>query len=388
MFDVIKSIRTSVTLSVTGPYVEKIINMASLSSFGISDVERLGCDSVRLTVAVDDYRKIRDFCRKNGYKTKIVQKRGLVFKTKALRGRYGLLAGAAFFVFVLYILTSRIWTMSLTSDNADEGYIYDIAREYGIEVGARKKDLDIRQINLDIIKKYHELIYFNVNFYGCHAEIVVKQRGRDIEVVDESLPCDIVSDKDGIVDRILVGDGTAAVAENQTVLKGDTLILGEITYDYGEDKRTVDVHASGEVTLKTWKRLHWCIPKDLTVGEKTGRETKRYTLIVGKQGFPLYFLEKNPYVCYDKRYKVSYFTLFEGARLPLGLACESFAELEPKKAEYQADGERLCNEMRESLLSKDVDVVSGSFSKTEKGAFILAEYEAECLEKAGVEKVR
>lgn len=388
MFDLIKGLRSSVTFTVTGPYVEKIIGMASLSPYGISDIERLSGDSVRLTAMVGDYRKVRDFCRKNGYKTKITGKRGLAFKTRFLKGRYGLFLGAAFFLYVLYVLTSRIWTMSLTSDGADERGIYDIAREYGIEVGAKKSDLDIRQINLDILKKHDELVYFNVNFYGCHAEIVVKKRGNNIEIIDEHTPCDIVSDKDGIVEQILVKEGTAAVTENQTVLAGDTLILGEVAYDFGEEKLYHDVHALGSVTLRTWKRLHWCLPKDMTVGEKTGRQTKRYTLIVGNKGFPLYFLEKDPYVCYDKGYKVSYFTLFEGARLPLGLACESFRELEPKKAEYQADEAKLRDMMRQSLLEKSADIVNDGFSMTESGSFILAEYEAECLEQAGVEKIK
>ena len=95
-------------------------------------------------------------------------------------------------------------------------------------------------------------------------------------------------------------------------------------------------------------------------------------------------------MCYDKRYKVSYFTLFDGNRLPIGFSCEIYKEATYKKAVVQADENELFNKMRERLFQKYgvVDIKADSLEIMEKGEYILAKYEAVCLEKAGVEKLK
>ncbi|MBQ6934552.1 MAG: sporulation protein YqfD [Clostridia bacterium] len=383
MTDIIKLLKNRIIFVIEGPYVEKILNRIDEAE----KIERIDADKARVTASLKEYRKIRDFCRANGYKTKIKRKSGIAFSTYFLRGRYGLLVGLGIFIFTLYILTSRIWTLSVTSDQADEMRIYEIASQYGIVSGAKKADLDIPKINRDVMINYPELQYFNVNFYGCHGEIVVKQRDNFKQVVDENAYCDIVADRDGIVEKIIVKDGTAAVETGDTVIAGDMLIRGEISYVKDEETVTQPVRASGEITLRTWRRHYEAVPKYFNFKAYTGRERKKYKLIVGNRCFPLYFLEKNPYMCYDKRYKVSYFTLFDGNRLPLGLSCETYREAEFKKAVFEADESEIFKEMRENLLSRSgiVEIRSDSFEIIDKGEYHLAKYEAECLEKAGVE---
>ena len=386
MTDIIKLIKSRITFTIQGPFVEKILNNLSEAEY----VRRIDADIAETCTSLEEYRKIRDLCRKNGYKTRIKRKSGIAFRTYFLRRRYGLFVGFGLFLFTLYILTSRIWTLTVTSDNADESRIYEIARQYGIEAGVKKSDLDIAKINREIMKKYPELQYFNVNFHGCHGEIVVKQRDNNKQVVDENAYCDIVSDRDGIVEKIIVKDGMAAVKEGDTVIKGDNLINGVMSYMLNEETVYMPLHASGEITLSTWRRCYEAIPKYFDFKYYTGRETKRFKFIIGNQGFPLYFLEKSPYLCYDKDYRMNYCTLFDGNRLPIGFTCEIFREVEHKKAVYEADESGIFKEMRENLLSQNgvVEIVSDSLSIIDKGQYYLAKYEAQCLEKAGVEKLK
>ena len=64
--------------------------------------------------------------------------------------------------------------------------------------------------------------------------------------------------------------------------------------------------------------------------------------------------------------------------------------MEHKKAVYEADESEIFKEMRENLLSQNgvVEIVSDSLSIIDKGQYYLAKYEAQCLEKAGVEKLK
>ena len=386
MTDVIKLIRSRIVFTIKGHNVTGIVNMLDEAEW----VRWEDAETAIVCTSLAEYRKIRDFCRRNGYKTRIKRKSGVAFATYPLRKRYGLLCGVAFFFFTLYLLTSRIWTFSVTSDRADESHVYEVARQYGITHGAKKADLDIPSINREIMKNHSEFQYFNVNFYGCHAEIVVRQRDNIKQVVDENALCDIVSDKDGIVEKIIVRDGIAAVKKGDTVIKGEILIKGEMRYMIGEEEVSYPIHSQGEAYLKTYRREYEIMPSAFNFREYTGREKKRYTFIIGDKGFPLYFLEKNPYMCYDKRYKVSYFTLFDRNRLPIGFSCEIYKEATYKKAVVQADEAELFNKMRERLFQKYgvVDIKADSLEIIEKGEYILAKYEAECLEKAGVEKLK
>ena len=93
MTDIIKLLKNRIIFVIEGPYVEKILNKIDEAE----KIERIDADKALVAASLKEYRKIRDFCRANGYKTKIKRKSGIAFSTYFLRGRYGLLVGRRLF---------------------------------------------------------------------------------------------------------------------------------------------------------------------------------------------------------------------------------------------------------------------------------------------------
>jgi hypothetical protein len=73
--------------------------------------------------------------------------------------------------------------------------------------------------------------------------------------VDE--PCDVVADKDGIIESIQIKAGLGMKKAGDTVVQGDILVTGTMVSALDEVRQ---VHAMADVTLRTWHTLEQVMP--------------------------------------------------------------------------------------------------------------------------------
>ena len=335
-------------------------------------------DTLELELSVKDYKKVRDYAAERHHRVRSTKKYGLPFALLRMRKRAGIFSAIVFLMVMYGLLNSRIWTISVTTDDlSKENEILAIAREYGIKPGAVKSEIDLKTVQLDVVEKYDDIIFFAVNYSGGHAEIVTKSRTEKPIMIDDTVPSEIYAQKDGIIEEIIVKSGRALKEKGDTVVTGDLLVTSLINEETGKRVRSI-----ADITLKTYYKKEFYLPKTVKAKAYTGESEKRYTLTVGNMGFKLYFLEKEPFLCYDKVYKSHRLNLFGKIELPIGITEEIFEEYEPYEAEKIPDDRALTN-----LLDGEVQNESGgqllqsSLEKTDMGDFYLCTYRAECLEK-------
>ncbi len=208
-----------------------------------------------LDVSYDDYLYIR-----RRYKCHIVKyygKKNIVNKYE--NNKYVLLSLIISFM-LLFLLCNTIFDIKINSDNKDIiNIINNSLSDNGIDVYKRKVSFDkLNSIKNKILEDNKDTLeWIEIREKGCIYYIDVTPRVKSNNNVDNSLPSDIVAEKDGVIKHIVVHRGSKVIDNGDYVKKGDILISGNII----KNENVIDkVHSEGVIYAETWKTVNISIP--------------------------------------------------------------------------------------------------------------------------------
>ena len=208
-----------------------------------------------LDVSYDDYLYIR-----RRYKCHIVKyygKKNIVNMYE--NNKYVLLSLIISFM-LLFLLCNTIFDIKINSDNKDIiNIINNSLSDNGIDVYKRKVSFDkLNSIKNKILEDNKDTLeWIEIREKGCIYYIDVTPRVKSNNNVDNSLPSDIVAEKDGVIKHIVVHCGSKVIDNGDYVKKGDILISGNII----KNENVIDkVHSEGVIYAETWKTVNISIP--------------------------------------------------------------------------------------------------------------------------------
>lgn len=208
-----------------------------------------------LDVSYDDYLYIR-----RRYKCHIVKyygKKNIVNMYE--NNKYVLLSLIISFM-LLFLLCNTIFDIKINSDNKDIiNIINNSLSDNGIGVYKRKVSFDkLNSIKNKILEDNKDTLeWIEIREKGCIYYIDVTPRVKSNNNVDNSLPSDIVAEKDGVIKHIVVHRGSKVIDNGDYVKKGDILISGNII----KNENVIDkVHSEGVIYAETWKTVNISIP--------------------------------------------------------------------------------------------------------------------------------
>lgn len=208
-----------------------------------------------LDVSYDDYLYIR-----RRYKCHIVKyygKKNIVNMYE--NNKYVLLSLIISFM-LLFLLCNTIFDIKINSDNKDIiNIINNSLSDNGIGLYKRKVSFDkLNSIKNKILENNKDTLeWIEIREKGCIYYIDVTPRVKSNNNVDNSLPSDIVAEKDGVIKHIVVHRGSKVIDNGDYVKKGDILISGNII----KNENVIDkVHSEGVIYAETWKTVNISIP--------------------------------------------------------------------------------------------------------------------------------
>lgn len=268
-----------ITVRIRGPYPEKIINLALSRGIFLFDVKRDGQDII-LSMRRTGYQPLENIAESFGYELEVVKREGLPFYRRILHQRWMLLLGALVFILALYILSSFVWFLDIRgSTTVKPETIAKSAARYGLERWTFKGAVDKNRIEEGILREIPELSYVQVDIKGVRGTVRVVEKILPGEQVTG--PCHLVAKKGGVVEEVMVLDGSAMVEKGDIVGLGNILISGMIvmTEEYPDEVIPPPrlVRAQGVVKARVWYEGYGEHPlveetKFLT-GNKSGRIT-------------------------------------------------------------------------------------------------------------------
>lgn len=296
--------RGYVEIVVEGKQIERFINMTVSRGYNLWDISQPRENVLTARVDVSVYPRLRHIARTCRCKMKISRKRGLPFTAVKMRKRKMLFAGAVIFFLALYVLSSFIWSVEVTSSRElrtiTEQQVLDAAARYGIKRGALRYAIDNRKAAEALEKEFMEVSWVGIEIRGTKVIIDVVEKIFP-EEDERSRPGNIVAQKDGVIKEILVLSGEPKAAAGDTVKKGDILISGIIYPELpeereekaGEDTGDEDdkeqpeepryVSARGIVRARVWYEAKTRVPLVQHKEELTGQKQQVVVLRIGEE---------------------------------------------------------------------------------------------------------
>ena len=382
-----------VTVTAEGAFPERLLNLCAQHRLPFWGLVWQGETSFSLRVRLKDVRRLEDLARRAMCTLTEGPRRGVTAAALRWRRRWGFAAGLSAALLAVTVLSQFVLVVEVTgNENVPSAVILSELQRLGVRPGVYGPGLDRSALANEALRAMPELSFLAINRYGTRLEVEVREAVPAPELLDETVPADVVADADGIILDIHTAAGQPLFADGDTVTRGEVLISGDVPlrkpegsdYDIG----TLVVHAAGSVTARTWRTLEASIP--LTAGEKTytGREKTFRSLRFLWWDIDFYGNSRISYEKYDKIKETRSLRLF-GRELPLSLTSVTAREYTLSDTAADADAARamleaeLLDRLDGILEPREGTAQRTDFVAREEGGVLTVTMLAECVEEIG-----
>ena len=380
-------LRGYVIIIVEGFFIEKFINICARRRIHLWDVRIQRERRVTARVSISGFRLIRPVARKTGCRVRLLKKRGLPFVFSKYRRRKAFFAGAVLFFVLINVLASFVWSIEITgNEKLDTVFLENALAANGIKTGALKYRIDTRRAVDRMMLEIDRLSWISINIKGTKVKVQVREREDIPEIVPRHIPCDIIARKDGIIRQVIAKEGIEAVAEGDTVKKGQVLISGRVPVKGEEQYRLV--HAMGTVRARTWYEDEAPVIFTRTETLRTGRVIRDHSLVLFSKELDLVRRKVgfSEYVTDEVRKKL---TIGDDLVFPFEWVTVNYYEVATMEAHISEEDARetAAREAYEKALGRvpeEAEIVKENVYFTEQDGKLTARAVLECIENIGI----
>lgn len=335
--------------------------------------------------SVKVYPRLHKIALKNGGKTRIIKKRGIIFPFLKLRNRWGIFAGALAFVCLVSFLSGFIWNIEITgNEKISTKEISSFLEENGFCRGAYWKNIEKDRLENLIMASFDDCAWVHINEIGTTARVEINETVEKPDKKSKKTITNLKAVKDGIIVKATVYNGWGVARVGDSVVKGDLLVSG--IYESENKKTNFFAHASGEYIAEVKEKF------SLTVSRKQSRKAYGQEKKYKKINFfgltiPLYIVPPAKQNC-EITESVDYAKLNK-KELPIGITTviarsympqtEMLSDKELVKLTEQEIEKKLGEDFGSAeIIKKDIDISLESGEAVAKGTVT-------CLENIGKE---
>jgi similar to stage IV sporulation protein len=384
----IKYLAGYVEIEVSGPFLERFINICTARGIILWDIERLSDTLMRTKISADAFRNLEKPLERTKSKAKILHKAGLPFLLKRYKKRnFALLVIIIFFVIFHYLSVHVTQILVTGNEKIAAEEIIDELKNFGVKLGKKVSKIDEKDTESKLMSSRDDLAWVGINVEGSKVYVEIKERRALAKKVPENVPCNIVASKDGVIESMKVIEGLQSAEIRGAVRAGDLLVSGIID---NKVKGIIYKHAVAEVIAKTFYKESEIVPLEFDEKIDTGSSKSRRNLeIMGKR---VRFSRKIPYTHYEKIEIEHKFKKF-GDLIPIKIVETKYVEknIVPKTRTRDEAIDFGINELKAKLGEKippnaKINNIASDYEILDGGKINVA-VEYECLEDIGIEKV-
>ena len=288
--------------------------------------------------------------------------RGLPKYIIRYRHRPGLLVGALLSIVLCVYFSLIVWDIQISgNENISDGYIQNILKENGLELGVYRDSVDVDKIVSNILIKDGKFGWFSINFRGTTAFVEVMEFEKKNNDNTDTAPQNIVAARDGYILELAVDNGVAAIKRGESVKAGDLLISGIVdsnTHGYLLER------AKGSVIAEVFDRYKIEVPYKREEKTYTGESKREKSVIFFSKGVKVCKKGGKVGEMCDIIEEVERIDLFDNVKLPIFVSDKLYNgyeireyEMTPEAAASYAYAE-LENTLE--LITKEGEIISKS----------------------------
>lgn len=389
-------LRGTVSLCASGPFPERLMNLCALNRVDFWGVEWADEHTLIFTIYRRDRVRAEELAQRVDCVLKEEGKLGLPFFLDRFRTRYAFLAGLAASLLAVCVLSNVVLTIQVTgNEKVPTAVILGELNRLGMRPGVFGPGLDRGSLAQSAILGLEDVSWMTINLHGTRAEVIVREAVAPPELAEEDGFSDILSEADGMIEKVEALEGEAQVQKGDLVLRGDVLISGVVSMDppqySGLPVRYYQTRARGRVYARTWRTLTAQIPLQTAVKTYTGEEKNLWSLTLFDYRVNFYQNSSISWPTYDKIKTEHPLRLPQAGLLPVRLTAEKVRAYEISATGLDQDAAQALLEERlllqlEQRIGEDGEVISTQFSARVDGEILEVTLRAECREEIGREQ--
>lgn len=351
-------------IRVTGYSTERFLNLCKNKKIAIWGLEPAN-NHYEMYMKIAGFRKLKPILKKTHTKVSIEERYGMPFFFHKYRKRKAFFIGILGSVILIYSLSFFVWNIDFEGNHTiTNNVLLEYLSSIDIEHGMAKSKVDCHKIARQLRENFDDIIWVSASMEGTRLIIHVKENTDTFktESKDET-PCDIITEKAGVVVSIVTRSGVPKVKEGDEVKPGDVLVSGtvEVLNDAKEVERTQYVVSDADIILKTYLSYEESLPKTYQNKQYTGKKRRLFYFKIGKQTIRL-GIRKNKFKKSDVKTAETQWKLGKNFYLPIFVGKEEILEYEMQTKEYKKEQiKELWNEkfqlFCEKLREKNITIV-------------------------------
>lgn len=377
-----------VSIMVEGCFLERFINISVSKKIFLLNMKREKSTILYANISLEDFKRIKEVARKTRSRIYIKKKGGLPFIFNRYRKRKVFLL--LLIIIFLGILTSSrfVWNIEITgTERINNQELIKEMEDCGLKVGSRKSNVNIVQVINEVRMNHEDIAWLGIELKGTNAIVEVVESAEKPKIVDINDYCNIISDKEGVITKISVQNGTAQVNIGDVIRKGDVLVGG---YVEGQYTGVRNVHARADIQAKVWYSKKQKFYYVQTKQKETGNSESKYSIKFKNFQINL-FKSISKFEKYDTIYNSKKVQIFSNFYLPIELTKIINNEIiDEEKVYTKEELEKIAKEeLSEQILKEFEDVptiVNEQFNVRAEAEYIECELIYEVLENVGTEE--
>ena len=384
----LKYILGYVRITVEGYYIERFINICTTSKILIWNLKREKGVKLYLNIGIKDFYKAIKVAKKLKCKVKIIRKRGIPFLINKYKKRKIFFIALITIAILIGISTNYVWNINIeVEENLEIQNIERDIKEAGLEVGMLKNKVNVQDIVNKIRLKRSDISWMGIELKGTNAIVKIVKAKEAPEIIDEKDYSNIVSDKSGIVTKIIAQNGTALVKVGDEVKEGQILIQGVME---GKYTGTRFVHSLGEIEAIVKYNKTKKIPLKTTEKVTTGKKETKFKIKINN--FQINFYKTlSKFKFYDTIEIEKKFKIFSNLYLPISFIKITNQEIKEIEKEYTVEeateiGTRELEQEIELEIGEGKNIVGKNAKVAETEEYIEVSVTYEVIENIGMQE--
>lgn len=377
-----------IRINVEGFYIEKFINICRQNGIFLWGIKREKASIMHTNISIKDFKKIKRITKQINCRVHIERKKGLPFFLDRYKKRKIFVIGLIAILLIIFGTSNFVWNIEVVGNekiNKDE--LIQELKEQGLEIGTPKRKINKNEIINTIRLKRNDVSWVGINIKGTNVTVKIVETEEKPEIINQDEYCNIVANKDALIQKIDSTKGTSVVKEGDLVKKGSILIGGWMEGKYTGVRY---VHGAGKVMGKVWYTETARVQLKEEKTEKTGKEEKKYRINFNNFQINLYKtlskFEKYDTIYTDKKVKI-----FSDFYLPVSFTeCNNFETISKTEEYTQEEAKNIAIERAEKKLAEQVtnsdDIQDKKINVITTNNYVEVEVIYEVLENIGTEE--
>lgn len=164
----------------------------------------------------------------------VSEPKGLFGEIYKLKNRYGIIAAVVLSLFLLFFSRTLVWDVRIDGiSEEDKEELVSVLADSGLSVGSYWKGVRKAEVEARALLSSDDVAWLNINRRGTVAYVTAVPK-TVVNTDDKTgVYCNIVAERDCVIEKITVKRGVALVKVGETVKAGDVLISGVIPTELG-----------------------------------------------------------------------------------------------------------------------------------------------------------